>query len=86
MASIQIDRTYEHSPDEVCAEALMATVFSDGQGLIPRKIRSTIFRVSPTATPYVRGQGEACFARYKAMPRKIRSTIFRIDAVLAWRN
>ena len=65
--NIQINRMYEHTPEDVRAEteALMATVFGDGQGLI----------VSPTASPYIRGQGEKCFPQYKAM----------IDAVLSWR-
>ena len=66
--NIQINRMYEVGPEEIRAEteALMRTVFDDRRGLI----------VCPTASPYIRGEGEACFPQYKAM----------IDAVLGWRG
>jgi hypothetical protein len=66
--NIQIHRMYESSPDEVAAEteALIEKAFDDRRGLI----------VSPTASPYIRGMGEACFPQYKAM----------VDTVLAWRD
>jgi hypothetical protein len=46
-------------------EQLLADAFDDGRGLI----------VCPTASPYIRGAGEACFPQYQAM----------IDAVLAYK-
>lgn len=57
--NIQISRMYEATPDAVRREtsALIGDVFDDRQGLI----------VSPTASPYIRGKGEACFPQYKAM-------------------
>ena len=63
--NIQIDRMYEATPEEIREETdqLIADAFDDGKGLI----------VCPTASPYIRGEGETCFPRYKAM----------IDAVLA---
>jgi len=66
--NIQIHRMYESSPEEIAAEteALIETAFDDRRGLI----------VSPTASPYIRGMGEACFPQYKAM----------VDTVLAWRD
>ncbi|MBD3184694.1 hypothetical protein GF312_20605 [Candidatus Poribacteria bacterium] len=65
--NIQINRMYEASPDEVWDETrqLIKETFDDRTGLI----------VSPTASPYIRGEGETCFPRYKAM----------IDAVLEWK-
>jgi len=64
--NIQINRMYEASPDDVRheTEQLIADAFDDGKGLI----------VCPTASPYVRGQGEQAFPRFKAM----------IDTVLAY--
>jgi hypothetical protein len=64
--NIQIADMYEASPANIReqTEALIATCFDDRRGLI----------VSPTASPYIRGAGEECFERYKAM----------VDAVLAW--
>jgi hypothetical protein len=66
--NIQINRLYEATPEEVRqeTEALIAATFGDRRGLI----------VCPTASPYIRGEGEACFPQYKAM----------IDAVLEWRG
>lgn len=66
--NIQIHRMYEATPDEIRAEteALIADAFDDGRGLI----------VCPTASPYIRGEGETCSPRYKAM----------VDAVLNWRG
>jgi hypothetical protein len=62
--NIQIHRMYEASPPDIRGETeqLIADAFDDRQGLI----------VCPTASPYIRGAGEACFPKYKAM----------IDAVL----
>lgn len=57
--NIQIHRMYTASPEEIKDEtrALIADAFADHRGLI----------VCPTASPYIRGMGEACFPRYKAM-------------------
>jgi len=57
--NLQIHHMYEHGPAEVRAEgeALIGDVFDDGRGLI----------VSPSASPYVRGEGEVCFPQYEAM-------------------
>ncbi len=57
--NIQIHRMYEATPDEIRTETaqLIADAFDDGKGLI----------VSPTASPYIRGQGEICFPRYQGM-------------------
>lgn len=65
--NIQIADMYEKSPSQIReqTEALLGSCFQDCQGLI----------ISPTASPYIRGQGEACFEQYRAM----------IDAVLAYR-
>jgi hypothetical protein len=65
--NIQIAHMYEHSPEEVRAEteALMRDAFGDRRGLI----------VSPTASPYIRGAGELCLSRYKAM----------VETVAAWK-
>jgi len=62
--NIQINRMYEATPDEIReeTEALIRDAFDDQEGLI----------VSPTASPYIRGEGETAFPQYKAM----------IDAVL----
>jgi hypothetical protein len=64
--NIQIDRMYEATPDDVRRETelLIAAALDEQKGLI----------VSPTASPYIRGRGEDCLPRYKAM----------IDAVLNW--
>ena len=64
--NIQIGHMYEHTPEEIRREttALIESVFSDKKGLI----------VSPTASPYIRDGGGACFQQYKAM----------IDAVGDW--
>lgn len=65
--NIQIADMYEKSVANIREQtsALIATCFGDHQGLI----------VSPTASPYIRGQGETCFEQYKAM----------VDAVLEWK-
>lgn len=62
--NIQIHHMYEHSPAQLADEtqALIRDAFDAG-GLI----------VSPSASPYIRGEGETCFPQYKAM----------IDTVLA---
>jgi uroporphyrinogen-III decarboxylase len=66
--NIQIHHMYEHTPQQVADEtaALIEDTFDDRAGLI----------VSPTASPYIYGLGEACFGTYKAM----------VDTVLAWRG
>ena len=66
--NIQIDRMYQHTPEQIRDEtsALIESVFDDQRGLI----------VCPSASPYIRGQGEACLPQYKAM----------IDTVLAWKG
>ena len=65
--NIQIDRMYSCSPDEIREETLdlIADAFDDHRGLT----------VCPTASPYMRDQGQACFPAFKAM----------IDAVRGWR-
>jgi len=64
--NIQINRMYDATPEEIREETelLIQTVFDDHKGLI----------VCPTASPYIRGEGEECFPQYKAM----------IDTVLEW--
>lgn len=66
--NIQIADMYESSPTDIRdqVEYLIREAFTDHCGLI----------VSPTASPYIRSQGDRCFPQYKAM----------IDAVLAYRN
>lgn len=57
--NIQIAHMFEHSPEQIMAEtaALIDVIFDDHRGLI----------VSPTASPYIFGEGEKCFNNYKAM-------------------
>lgn len=57
--NIQISRMYEADPGEIREETarLIADAFDDRRGLI----------VCPTASPYIRGAGEACFPRVRAM-------------------
>jgi len=64
--NIQIHRLYEATPDELREEtrALIEVAFDDRRGLI----------VCPSASPYIRGEGETCFPQFKAM----------IDTVLEW--
>ncbi|MBU0641012.1 MAG: hypothetical protein KKB50_19285 [Planctomycetes bacterium] len=64
--NIQIAAMYESTPAKIRDEttALIRAAFDDRKGLI----------VCPTASPYIRGQGEVCFPQYKAM----------IDTVLEW--
>jgi hypothetical protein len=64
--NIQINRMYECTPEEITEEigALIRDTFDDRKGLI----------VCPTASPYIRGEGEACFPMYKAM----------VDTVIGW--
>lgn len=66
--NIQISSMYENTPEEIRQETeeLIEATFDDSRGLI----------ISPTASPYIRGQGERCFAQYKAM----------IDTVLEWKG
>ncbi len=63
--NIPIHLMCEADPDDIrrMTEKLIEEVFDDCRGLI----------VSPTASPYIRGRGEECFPRFKAM----------IDAVLS---
>ena len=65
--NIQIAAMYESRPDEIRAETerLIRDAWPDGRGLI----------VSPTASPYIRGRGEDCFDRYRAM----------VETVLEWK-
>lgn len=64
--NIQINRMYEAAPDEIRAETarLIGAAFDDRRGLI----------VSPSASPYIRGEGERCFPQYRAM----------VETVLGW--
>jgi hypothetical protein len=64
--NIQINRMYEAPPDEIRAatDSLIREIWDDHRGLI----------VSPTASPYIRGQGEVCYPQYEAM----------INTVLNW--
>ncbi|MHB9133738.1 MAG: uroporphyrinogen decarboxylase family protein [Armatimonadota bacterium] len=57
--NIQINRMYENTPADIREEtaALIAIAFDDHTGLI----------VSPTASPYIRGEGETCLPQYVAM-------------------
>ncbi|MEW6356571.1 MAG: uroporphyrinogen decarboxylase family protein [Planctomycetota bacterium] len=66
--NIQINRMYEAAPKEIRAEteALIRDAFDDHKGLI----------VSPTASPYIRGEGETAFPQYKAM----------VDTVIEWKG
>lgn len=65
--NIQINRMYEATPEAVREETarLIAAAFDDRRGLI----------VSPSASPYIRGEGIRCFPQYKAM----------VETVLNWR-
>ena len=64
--NIQIADMYENSPDNIRdqTEKLIEDAFDDRRGLI----------VSPSASPYIPGEGEKCFDQYKAM----------VDTVLDW--
>ncbi len=57
--NIQINLMYESTPDHIIEETenLIADCFDDNKGLI----------VSPTASPYIPGQGQTCLPQYKAM-------------------
>ncbi len=63
--NIQINRLYEADPADIAEETrrLIADAFDDRRGLI----------VSPTASPYIRGAGEVCFERYRAMVETVRA-------------
>jgi hypothetical protein len=65
--NIQIHRMYEATPESIREETarLIAAAFDDRRGLI----------VSPSASPYIRGEGGRCFPQYKAM----------VETVLNWR-
>jgi hypothetical protein len=65
--NIQINRMYEASPEDIRAETeqLIRDAFDDHRGLI----------VSPSASPYIRGEGERCFPQYKAL----------VETVLNWK-
>ncbi len=62
--NIQIADMYETSPRDVRrqTETLIEACFDDRRGLI----------VSPTASPYIRGAGEECLPRYRAMVEAVR--------------
>lgn len=57
--NVQIADLYEKDPDEIREQvaALIDDAFDDRRGLI----------ICPTASPYIRGAGEACFARCRAL-------------------
>lgn len=57
--NVQIAEMYEKTPDQIReqTESLIADAFDDRRGLI----------VCPTASLYVRGEGERCFPQVKAM-------------------
>jgi len=57
--NIQIADMYEQTPEEIREQtlALIHDVFDDSRGLI----------VCPSASPYLRGEGQTCFPQYKAM-------------------
>lgn len=57
--NVQIADMYEHIPAEVSEQTrqLIGDCFYDSRGLI----------ISPTASPYIRGEGGKCFPQYKAM-------------------
>lgn len=65
--NIQIADMYEKSPDDIAEQtrALIRICFDDRRGLI----------VSPTASPYIRGEGENCYPAYEAM----------VNTVLTWK-
>ena len=66
--NIQIADLYEQTPEAIReqTEKLITDTFDDRKGLI----------VCPSASPYLRGQGEKCLPRLQAM----------IDTVLGWRG
>ena len=66
--NIQVADMYEKPPEHVAAQtaALIETCFGDRRNLI----------VCPSASPYIRGAGEACFPMFKAM----------VDTVLHWKG
>jgi uroporphyrinogen decarboxylase-like protein len=66
--NIQIADMYEKSPDNIREQTqkLIADAFDDRRGLI----------VSPSASPYIPGEGEKCYEQYRAM----------IEAVTRWSN
>lgn len=64
--NLQIAAMYENTPAQIAEETktLIADAFGDRKNLI----------VSPSASPYIHGQGEACLEQYRAM----------IETVLNW--
>lgn len=64
--TIQISRMYEATPEEIRRETaqLIEEAFTDSRGLV----------VSPTASPYIRGEGQTCFEQYRAM----------VETVVGW--
>mgnify|MGYP006293766423 CR=1 FL=1 len=62
--NIQINRMYEAGPEEIKRETeqLIADAFTHSGGLI----------VSPTASPYIRGEGGTCFPQYRALVETVR--------------
>ena len=65
--NIQINRMYEAKPEDIREETarLIEAAFDDRRGLI----------VCPSASPYIRGEGERCFPQYQAM----------VETVLNWK-
>ena len=61
--NIQIADLYEKTPEDIREQtrALIETAFDDGRGLI----------VCPTASPYLRGQGQSCLPRFRAMVQTV---------------
>lgn len=61
--NIQINRMYEATAEEIRNEtaSLIRDAFDDRRGLI----------VSPTASPYIPGQGEVCLPQYMAMVQTV---------------
>ena len=57
--NIQISSMYENTPQEIYDEtkALIRDAYVNNKGLI----------ICPSASPYIPGEGENCFAQYKAM-------------------
>jgi len=63
--NIQISNMYGNTPEQIREEtaALIRDAYTGGKGLI----------VSPTASAYIPGGGEACLAQYKAMAETVMS-------------
>jgi hypothetical protein len=66
--NLQIATMYESTPEAIRAETtrLIEDAFDDRRGLI----------VCPSASPYIRGEGEQCYENFRAM----------VETVLNWRS